>query len=168
MTRKLLAGGDEAAGAFEQIVGGLRGITDPAAQSQAALALFGTALEDLGTGEIPTFLAGFQETTGALGEVDGTMSKVGDTLNGSVKTGWKEVTRTWVQIVGTVGAGLLPILDTVPSWLNDNPAVLQVATAALGVLTLAWPWSATRAITPIGPRSAAGWITSWAAIAPGP
>lgn len=138
MTRKLLAAGDDAAGAFEQIVGGLRGTTDPAAQSQAALALFGTPLEDLGTGEIPQFLAGLQETTGALGEVDGTMSKVGDTLNGSAKTGWTELTRTWDQIIGTVGAGLLPILDAVLSWLNDNPAVLQVAAAAIGVLTLAF------------------------------
>ena len=57
MTNKLLAGGDDAAGAFQQIVEGIQGIKDPAAQSQAALALFGTPLEDLSVTEIPKFLA---------------------------------------------------------------------------------------------------------------
>jgi len=137
MTRKLLAGGDEAAGAFEQIVSGLRGIQDPAAQSQAALALFGTPLEDLGTGEIPAFLAGLQETTGALGEVDGTMAQVGQTLSGSAATGWKDLTRTWDQIVGQVGGALLPVLNGLLSWLNDNPVMLQIAAAAVGLLSTA-------------------------------
>lgn len=138
MTRKLLAGGDEAAGAFDQIVSGLRGVQDPAAQSQAALALFGTPLEDLGTGEIPQFLAGLQETTGALGEVNGTMSKVGDTLNGSAKTGWTDLTRTWDSIIGTVGAGLLPVLTTLLDWLNENPAILSAVAIGLGVLAAAF------------------------------
>lgn len=154
MTRKLLAGGDEASSAFDQIVGGLRGIQDPAAQSQAALALFGTPLEDLGTGEIPTFLAGLQETTGALGEVDGTMAKVGDTLSGSASTGWKDLTRTWEQIIGTVGAGLLPILTAVLGWLNDNPAILTAVAVGVGILAAAFialsvaMWAAS--LTPIG------------------
>ena len=40
MTGKLLAGGDSAKDAFGQIIGGLRNMKDPSAQSTAALALF--------------------------------------------------------------------------------------------------------------------------------
>lgn len=136
MTRKLLAGGDEAAAAFEQIVAGLRGIQDPTAQSQAALALFGTPLEDLGTSEIPGFLAGLQETSGALGDVEGSLERVGDSLNGSASVGWKDLTRTWESIIGQVGTALLPILDALLSWLNDNPAILNLVAGAIGVLAL--------------------------------
>lgn len=137
-TRMLLAGGEQASDAFNTIVLGLQRIEDPAAQSQAALALFGTPLEDLGTSEIPTFLQGLQETAGALGEVSGAADAMGETLNGSASTSWTQLQRTWDSIVGQVGAALLPVLTAVTDWLNENPAVLNIVAAALGVLTLAF------------------------------
>jgi phage-related minor tail protein len=60
MTNAILAGGDQAKGAFDQITSGILSIEDPAAQSQAALALFGTPLEDMNVQDIPEFIAGLQ------------------------------------------------------------------------------------------------------------
>jgi hypothetical protein len=47
MQSKITQGGPVAAGAFDQIVEALKGIEDPVARGQAALALFGTPLEDV-------------------------------------------------------------------------------------------------------------------------
>ncbi len=138
MTRKLLAGGDEASGAFNQIVDGLMLMQDPAAQSQAALALFGTPLEDLGTSEIPKFLDSITAMNSGLGETVGAADKMGEALNGSASVGWTQLQRTWDSIVGQVGGALLPVLEAVVGWLNENPAILAVVATALGVLAAAF------------------------------
>lgn len=82
----LLRGGDEAQKAFQKIITGLQGIDDPAEQAEAAIALFGTPLEDLGKGQIPEFLAGLNLTDVALQNVEGAASSMGDTLNDNVAT----------------------------------------------------------------------------------
>ncbi|QDF19527.1 tail length tape measure protein [Arthrobacter phage Kumotta] len=84
MTKDLLAGGETGAAAFQKIVGALNNMKDPVAQSQAALALFGTPLEDLGTEDIPKFIASLSGAQTALGDTEGAASRMGDTLNNSV------------------------------------------------------------------------------------
>jgi phage-related minor tail protein len=84
MTKDLLAGGDTGAAAFQKIVGGLNDIKDPVAQSQAALALFGTPLEDLSTEDIPKFISSLSGAQGALGETEGAAQRMGDNLNGGI------------------------------------------------------------------------------------
>lgn len=71
MAGKILAGGDTAKEGFDQIIDGLLGIEDPVAQSNAAIALFGTPLEDLGTSEIPAFLQSLDDVEAGLGDVTG-------------------------------------------------------------------------------------------------
>ena len=84
MTKDLLAGGDQGAAAFQKIVGGLNNMKDPVAQSQAALALFGTPLEDLSTEDIPKFIASLSGAQGALGDTEGAAERMGDNLNGGI------------------------------------------------------------------------------------
>jgi len=84
MTKDLLAGGDTGAAAFQKIIGGLNNMKDPVAQSQAALALFGTPLEDLSTEDIPKFIASLSGAQGALGETEGAAARMGDNLNGGI------------------------------------------------------------------------------------
>jgi phage-related minor tail protein len=138
MSAALLEGGEAGAAAFDTIVGGLLGMTDPVAQSQAALALFGTPLEDLSTGEIPQFLASLQDTQNVLGETAGAADAMGETLNGSIKTGWTEISRTWDTIIGQVGTALMPVLAGLTSFLLENPALMQIFAAIIGVLALSF------------------------------
>jgi len=127
MTKKLLAGGPTAAKAFEQIVGGLRGIKDPAKQSQAALALFGTPLEDLSVAEIPKFLAGLTQTEGGLGKVGGAADRMGDTLNDNRKTAFESFRRSAI--------GLVTDLMDMPGPLGFvASSIAAVGPAAMGVI----------------------------------
>ncbi|BDZ40828.1 hypothetical protein GCM10025865_01270 [Paraoerskovia sediminicola] len=96
----LLAGGDRASEAFQKIVTGVQGIEDPAEQSQAALALFGTPLEDLGVNEIPKFLESLSGAETGLGDVSGAAAAMGDTLNDNLGTrleGWKRSLETFAS-----------------------------------------------------------------------
>jgi len=134
MAAKMQLGGAEARDATEQIIQGLLGISDPVAQSNAAIALFGTPLEDLGTQEIPSFLDSLAQVKDGFGDVGGAAEEMGATLNGNAKTGWTQMQRTWESIVGQVGSALLPVLSAVLDFLNENPAVLQAVAAGLGIL----------------------------------
>jgi len=138
MAAKMAAGGDQAREATNQIIQGLLGIQDPVAQSNAAIALFGTPLEDLGTQDIPRFLDSLGQVQDGFGETAGAAEKMGDTLNGNAKTGWTQLSRTWDSIVGQLGSALLPVLTAVIDFLNENPAVLQLVAAAVGVLAAAF------------------------------
>lgn len=138
MANQLLAGGDTAAAAMDTIVDGLRGITDPGQQAAAAVALFGTPLEDLGKDSIPGFLDALGGANDVLGETKGAAEAMGETLNGNAKTGWTELQRTWDSIVGQVGGALLPVLTAVIDFLNENPAVLQAVALGVGVLAAAF------------------------------
>lgn len=82
MSAALLKGGDEGAKAFDQIVGALGKMKDPLAQSQAALALFGTPLEDLGTAEIPQFIDQLKSGTDAMEGYGGAADELGQNLIG--------------------------------------------------------------------------------------
>lgn len=86
MAGKILAGGDKANGAMKDIVDGLLGMEDPAEQANAAIALFGTPLEDLGTEGIPGFLESLSGGTEGLGDFDGAAAKAGDTVNDNLST----------------------------------------------------------------------------------
>jgi phage-related minor tail protein len=121
MAAKFLAGGETARGAFDQIIGGLRGIQDPVKQSQAALALFGTPLEDLSVSEIPKFLAGLDSTKSTLGQVSGAADQMGKTLNGNAKTNLTAFWRTAESVfVDFIGGKVIPIISSVAMWLKQH------------------------------------------------
>lgn len=154
MTNELLAGGDRAGAAFDTIVAGLQGIEDPSARSQAALALFGTPLEDLSVSEIPTFLSGLQDLGGGMEDAGGAADRMGEAINGGATVGWTELQRTWDSIIGQLGAGLLPVLSEVVGFLNDNPAILNLVAGALGAVAIA-----------LGVAAAAQWVMNSALLA---
>lgn len=91
---QLLAGGDAANEAFNEIVNGLLDIDDSSKRSAAAIALFGTPLEDLGKAQIPEFLSGLTDTKTGLEEVDGAAANMGDTLRDNVATRLDSIKRS--------------------------------------------------------------------------
>lgn len=137
-TNRLLAGGDTARGAFDEIVNGLKGIEDPAAQSQAALALFGTPLEDLGVTEIPGFLDSLGDMKSGMGDAAGAAEEMGDTIGAGAANGIETMSRQWEIMTSQIGSVVLPVLTAVMDFLNSNPAVFQLVAGAIGILAVAF------------------------------
>lgn len=129
MAAKFLAGGQTARGAFDQIITGLRGIKDPVKQSQAALALFGTPLEDLSVSEIPKFLQMLDSTQSTLGQVSGAADRMGATLNDNAKTNLTAFWRTAQMVfVDFLGGKVIPVVSGVAVFLKNllGPALSTI------------------------------------------
>lgn len=135
MSNKLLAGGETAKGAFDTIVDGLLGIQDPSARANAAIALFGTPLEDIGVNEIPTFLEALKGGDEGMGNFAGSAEKLASTMSGNVASSWEGIMRHVEMFATQIAAQLLPVLEAVFQWMSDNPTVVQALGVALGVLT---------------------------------
>lgn len=163
MTGKLLAGGDTAEEAFGQIIGGLMGMDDPTAQSQAALALFGTQIEDLGVDKIPEFLGTLDPAGDKFDSLDGAASKMGDTLHDtaankveafkrSIGQGFVDVAAKAIDLFDGINGAVAPIgdflRDTVDKW-GPFAAGLTIASVGAGL------WAASSSI-------AAGATSLWA------
>jgi phage-related minor tail protein len=134
MTRDLLAGGEKGQAAFGKITTALGNMKDPAAQSQAALALFGTPLEDLGTGGIPKFIDGLNNSQEALGKVEGASATLGDKINTGPGASFATFQRQAETSLGAIGAQILPILTPILANLTQFAPVIGPAVIALGAL----------------------------------
>ncbi|MEJ1195081.1 phage tail tape measure protein [Pseudarthrobacter sp. CCNWLW207] len=134
MTNQLLAGGDTARAAFDKIIMGLGDIKDPAQQSQAALALFGTPIEDLGTAEIPKFIDSLLNSQEALGTVEGSAATLGEKLHSGPGAAFTELQRKAETSLGALGAQMLPILTPILEGLQQFAPVIVPAVIALGAL----------------------------------
>lgn len=136
MTAQMLAGGDQGAAAFDQIVDGLRGIQTPADQAAAAIALFGTPVEDLGVTDIPAFLETLDQGADALGDFEGATDRAGDALantaSGNLASFWRSLQ---AGTIGVLGGAVIPAVTQLATLLNQNlgPALAlagEVARAA--------------------------------------
>jgi len=112
MAAKILAGGDEARDGVDEIIDGLLSIKDPVKQANAAIGLFGTPLEDLGTTEIPEFLRQMQTMGDGMGDVEGAAVRMGDTLNDNAGTKIESFKRTVLQgLTDFVGISVIPRIE---------------------------------------------------------
>ena len=134
MAVKLMAGGKDASSAMGQIVNGLTNMSDPAAQAQTALALFGTPLEDLGTDQIPAFLNMIDPMGDSFGKMEGAAGKLGDTLNTGPAASFKNFQRAVETSLSSLGAQVLPILTPIiQTLIQFAPAIVPVV-VALGAM----------------------------------
>ncbi|MDZ7732195.1 MAG: hypothetical protein U5R31_03005 [Acidimicrobiia bacterium] len=146
MTNRILAGGDEAKGAFDEIVDALLGMEDPGEQAAAAVALFGTPIEDLNVSDIPNFLGQLDTMSTRFGDVEGAADDMGDTLNDNARTEIEAFKRQALQGLGEfaveyaipairtlaafVREDLMPAVSRVSDWARENtPIVIGIATA---------------------------------------
>lgn len=121
MTADLLAGGDRGAKAFDKIVDGVLSIKDPVEQSQAALGLFGTPLEDLGTKDIPKFLESLRNGEDRLGKFKGAVDKAGDTAYDNAKSNLSTFGRSLkTHFVDMIGGQVLPALGDLTGGMSDT------------------------------------------------
>jgi phage-related minor tail protein len=137
VTSDLLAGGQRGSAAFQLIISKLQGIKDPAKQSQAALALFGTPLEDLSVGEIPKFLQSLDTTRNTLGNTAGAANRMGDAMQNTAAAKIERFKRSIEQGLTQAAMGAIPTLEklaTSASGLGITPAGIgQFALALTGV-----------------------------------
>ncbi|WP_323632281.1 phage tail tape measure protein [Pectobacterium carotovorum] len=85
MSNAIASGGDKARAAMQKTANGLLKIKDPAERANAAIALFGTPIEDLSIDQIPKFLSALAGTENKLGDVSGSADRMGDTLRDNLQ-----------------------------------------------------------------------------------
>ncbi|WP_409306174.1 phage tail tape measure protein [Pectobacterium sp. B1J-3] len=85
MSNAIASGGDKARVAMQKTANGLLKIKDPAERANAAIALFGTPIEDLSIDQIPKFLSALAGTENKLGDVSGAADRMGDTLRDNLE-----------------------------------------------------------------------------------
>jgi phage-related minor tail protein len=133
VTNDLLAGGQRGASAFQLIITKLQGIKNPAAQSQAALALFGTPLEDLSVSEIPKFLQSLDTTQHTLGNTQGAAQRMTDAMGNTAAAKIETFKRSIEQGLTQAAAGAIPTLEK----LADKAGGLGVTPTGIGQAVLA-------------------------------
>ncbi|WP_037182591.1 hypothetical protein [Rhodococcoides fascians] len=131
MATDLLAGGEAAGSAFNQIVGGLQKIESPTEQAAASVAIFGTPLEDLSKNKIPEFLGQLGNGASAIGDFEGTTSSMGATLTEGPAAGFESLKRS-------LQGGLMEGLESAATWVQNNIGVAQGLAVGLGVLAAAY------------------------------
>jgi TP901 family phage tail tape measure protein len=137
MARELLKGGDAGAEAFEKIVDGLIGIKDPVEQSQAALALFGTPLEDLNVSDIPKFLSGLRSAETGMDDAAGAVDRLGQTLNDNAASKIEVFKRQLQSAFMDALAKAIPYVQQFANWIKQNADWLQPLAIVLGIVAVA-------------------------------
>lgn len=151
MTNKLLAGGDTAEGAFGQIIHGLQNIKDPAAQSQAALALFGTPLEDLSVAQIPEFLGAIDPMGDAFDTVAGSADNLGKKVGEGPGVAVEKFTREALAQLQGFAAQAIPYLQPLLDKAGEYSHIIgPLAGILIGVAAAQWLWNAAAAAHPLG------------------
>ena len=165
MTAQMAAGGEGAAAGLDTVLDRLRSMTDPVAQNAAAVALFGTQAEDLGSA---LYAIDPSSATAALGDVAGAASELGDTVSDNaaskietfmrlVQTSFQDVAANAIPLVEP----LLAILSEFAPLLGPLAVVVLAVAAAITVYTTAMKvYAAVQAI-----QTAAQWASNAAWLA---
>ena len=140
MAARFLAGGDTARQAVEDTAAGLLAIEDPVERANAAIALFGTPLEDLSTSEIPGFLDGLTDLSDGLDGVDGAAQAMADNLGGTTSAKLETFKRQALGALADFAAEeLLPRFEQVVDWFEVNwPTIRRYGEETFAALRSGW------------------------------
>ena len=165
LSAQILAGGDASRQAFQQIVIGLMSIKDPNEQAAAAIALFGTPLEDMNKEKIPEFLAALADAGPALGEVAGATDRLGATLADNASTQLTMFKREVQQAFIEKTAEALPYLEATFGWLSRNSGwVTPLVTGLTGLAVVLVAIAAAAKAWAIAQTALTAAQTAWAVI----
>ncbi|WP_110972850.1 phage tail tape measure protein [Pseudomonas huaxiensis] len=158
MSSAIAKGGPEAKQAMQKTASALLRIKDPAERANAAIALFGTPIEDLSIDQIPAFLQKLTGATQSLGDVSGAADKLGTSLRNNLAGDIDKLTGVWGSLLGSLMDGesgalrdlvqsVTGVLSSVREWIQANPrlasgiakgaAAIAVIVAGMGALTVA-------------------------------
>jgi phage-related minor tail protein len=105
--KDVAAGGESTQRAFMAVVSSIAAIKDPAKQSQVALALMGSPLEDLG----PSFRDFFATANTDLGDFEGAANSAGDALSDNLGSRWTSLVREAQTSLLPLGQELVKIAE---------------------------------------------------------
>lgn len=142
MADAIAGGGDRAGAALTTTAQRLLDIESPAEMANAAIALFGTPLEDLSVDQIPAFLRALAQTNDRMGEFSGTTREMGETLDNNAGDALKRVQRAiggaFMGVLDEVDDTIIRVSNSVTTWMKENPeltSTLTKAAIALAALT---------------------------------
>lgn len=171
MAAKIAAGGDEGRIALEQTAQGLLGMEDPAARANAAIALFGTPMEDMGVDQIPQFLEGLTNLEGGMGDVGGASQALADQMANSLDGRLNTLKGTVQSLAGdafmwvwdTLQNKVIPAFVSFGDWVQRNEDWIKPLGVTVGILTAGYAALATQqSIMAAG--SFLGWISKLTAV----
>ena len=157
MSSAIASGGAAAREAMQRTAAGLLKIQDPAERANAAIALFGTPIEDLAVDQIPDFLRSLATVSDRMGQVQGTARRMGDVLRDNLGGDADRLSGVFSgirsDVVALVTDDLRELVQVAASWgerlrgwVQDNPQLVRTlaivaggvlaATTALGALSL--------------------------------
>ncbi|MEB3437895.1 phage tail tape measure protein [Pseudomonas sp. A2] len=158
MSTAIAKGDGDARQALQKTVQAMLRIKDPAERANAAIALFGTPLEDLSVDQIPAFLQNLAKTQSSLGDTAGAAEKMGKVFRDNLSGDLDKLTGSWSSLIGSLMEGqngplremvqsVTEVVGTVRTWIEANPelasgiakgaAALAVLIAGMGALTVA-------------------------------
>lgn len=158
MSAAIAKGGTDARQALTKTANALLRIKNPAERANAAIALFGTPVEDLAVDQIPEFLKALAGGTASLGDITGAADKMGKTFRDNLGGDLDKLTGTWGALVGALVDGesgplrelvqtVTEIVGAAKTWISANPelaagiakgaAAVAVLVAGMGALTIA-------------------------------
>lgn len=103
------SGGETAKTAFAAVSAAIAGVKDPAQKTQAAIALLGSPIEDLG----PEFQTFFADVNTDLGDFEGSTKKAGDALYDNLGSRATSVFRDFQSDLEPVGETLLEVAEDI-------------------------------------------------------
>lgn len=117
----VLKGGEAGREATKQVLEGLLSLKPGAKQANAAIALFGTPLEDLNVRDIPEFLRSLKSTGKGLKGFKGAIEDAGSVLNDNASTNLEQFKRSITQtFVNVIGGRVIPRLRDFIRELNER------------------------------------------------
>lgn len=124
VANNLLAGGDAAQRQFDQIIDGLLGIPDAGQQAAAAIALFGTPLEDLDKAKIPDFLRSLdnadQAMSGFAGSAQAMVDRAGDNAATTVESAKRAVEMAMGGMQDTMAQAFGPYVEQFAGFVTEH------------------------------------------------
>lgn len=134
MANALAEGGPAARDALTQTANALLEMEDPAARANAAIALFGTPLEDLSVDQIPQFLESLSGADGAMDGFAGSSQALSDTIAGSFQGRLDALKGTVSGLAEDAFMRLWDAAVKVSDWAQNNATWLVPLTAGLGTV----------------------------------
>lgn len=136
VANNVLAGGDTAQDQLQAIVDKLQAIPDAGKQAEAAVALFGTPLEDLDKAKIPDFLDSLDDLDTALLNVDGSADRMLDTVGNNAAASIESAKRSIEQSLAGMQDSLAqvfgPEIQRFADWVRANGPEIEGFFVKLG------------------------------------
>lgn len=143
MSSAIASGGDAAREAMRRTASGLLQIQDPAERANAAIALFGTPIEDLSVDQIPDFLRSLATVSDRMGQIQGTARRMGDVLRDNLGGDTDRLSGVFSgirsDVVALVTDDIRELVQVATSWgerlralIQENPQLARTLTLIVG------------------------------------